>query len=72
MATNGKKTKKKVIIISLIVLVLIAVGLVIFLGSKKDVITPVQVEKVTPRTLTQVVTATGKIQPEVQVKISRR
>jgi HlyD family secretion protein len=70
MATNGKKTKKNVIIISLIVLVLIAVGLVIFLGSKKDVITPVQVEKVTPRTLTQVVTATGKIQPEVQVKIS--
>jgi HlyD family secretion protein len=28
------------------------------------------VEKVTPRTLTQMVTATGKIQPEVQVQIS--
>jgi len=56
VTTDGnewEKTKKNVIIISLIVLVLIAVGLVIFLGSKKDVITPVQVEKVTPRTLTQ-------------------
>lgn len=70
MATNGKKSRKKLIIFSVIGLVLLALGLVLFLGSKKEPILPVQVEKVKARTLTQVVTATGKIQPEVQVKIS--
>ena len=70
MAKNGKKSKKKIIIFSLIGLVLIALILVVFLGSKKEPIIPVQVEKVKARTITQVVTATGKIQPEVQVKIS--
>jgi len=70
MATNGKKSKKKIIIFSAIGVVVIALGLIVFLGSKKEPITPVQVEKVSRRTITQVVTATGKIQPEVQVKIS--
>lgn len=70
MATNGKKSKKKIIIFSVIGMVVIALGLIVFLGSKKEPITPVQVEKVSRRTITQVVTATGKIQPEVQVKIS--
>jgi HlyD family secretion protein len=70
MATNGKKSKKKIIIFSVIGLVLLALGLIVFLGSKKEPILSVQVEKVKARTLTQVVTATGKIQPEVQVKIS--
>ncbi len=70
MATNGKKSKKKLIIFSIIGFVVIALGLILFLGSKRETITPVQVEKVARRTITQVVTATGKIQPEVQVKIS--
>ena len=70
MATNGKKSKKKIIIFSTIGLVVIALGLILFLGSKKEPIMPVQVEKVSRHTITQVVTATGKIQPEVQVKIS--
>jgi HlyD family secretion protein len=70
MATNGKKSRKKLIIFSVIGLVVIVLGLVVLLGSKKEPILPVQVEKVKARTLTQVVTATGKIQPEVQVKIS--
>jgi HlyD family secretion protein len=70
MATNGKKTKKKVIIFSIIGLLAIVLGLVLFLGSKKEPILAVQVEKVKKHTITQVVTATGKIQPEVQVKIS--
>ena len=55
MATNGKKSRKKIII---------------FLGSKREPVIQVQVEKAQKRTLTQVVTATGKIFPEVQVKIS--
>jgi HlyD family secretion protein len=70
MATNGKKSKKKIIIFSSIGFVAIALGLILFLGSKKEPIMPVQVEKVSRHTITQVVTATGKIQPEVQVKIS--
>lgn len=71
MATNGKKSKKKkVIIFSVIGFVAVALLLVLFLGSKREPILPVQVEKVSRHTITQVVTATGKIQPEVQVKIS--
>ena len=70
MATNGKKSRKKLIIISAIVVVLVALGLVVFLGSKKEPVLAVNVEKVTARTLTQVVTAKGKIQPEVHAQIS--
>ncbi len=70
MANNGKKSKKKIIIFSAIGFVAVALGLILFLGSKREPIMPVQVEKVARHTITQVVTATGKIQPEVQVKIS--
>ena len=70
MATNGKKSRKKLIIFSIIGLVLVALGLIVFLGSKKEPILAVNVEKVASRTLTQVVTATGKIQPEVHAQIS--
>lgn len=70
MAANGKKTRKRIIIISGIGLVVVVVALVIFLGSRRETIVTVQVEKVSSRTITQIVTATGKIQPEVQVKIS--
>lgn len=70
MATNGKKSRKKLIIFSVIGLVVVALGLIVFLGSKKEPILAVNVEKVTSRTLTQVVTATGKIQPEVHAQIS--
>ncbi len=70
MAANGKKTRKRIVIFSSIGVVCIALALVVFLGSKKEPIVPVQVEKVARHTITQIVTATGKIQPEVQVKIS--
>jgi HlyD family secretion protein len=70
MATNGKKSRKKLIIFSIIGLVVVALGLIVFLGSKKEPILAVNVEKVSSRTLTQVVTATGKIQPEVHAQIS--
>ena len=70
MATNGKKRRKKVIIFSLLGVLLIALALIVFLGSKREPIIQVQVEKAQKRSITQVVTATGKIQPEVQVKIS--
>jgi len=70
MAKNGKKSRKKLIIFSILGLVAIALGVVVFLGSRKEPVITVQTEKVLPRTITQLVTATGKIQPEVQVKIT--
>ncbi len=70
MATNGKKSKKKVIIFSALGVVVIGLLLIVFLGSKREAVIPVQVEGAQKRTITQIVTATGKIQPEIQVKIS--
>ncbi|MFN0158425.1 MAG: efflux RND transporter periplasmic adaptor subunit [Bacteroidota bacterium] len=67
---SGKKSKKKLIIFSSLGVVVIVLALVLFLGSKKETVVEIQVEKVKRHTITQIVTATGKIQPEVQVKIS--
>ena len=70
MATNGKKSKKKVIIFSIAGAVLIALTLLVILGNKREPVFTVQTEKVEKRTITQTVTATGKIYPEVQVNIT--
>lgn len=67
---NGKKSKKKLFIFSGIGLVAIVLVLVVVLGSKKENIITVQTEKVARRTITQVVNASGKIQPETMVKIN--
>jgi HlyD family secretion protein len=67
---NSKKKKKKIIIFSILGGLLVVLVLLIILGSNRDPIIPVQTEKVQRRTITQIVTATGKIQPEVQVKIN--
>jgi HlyD family secretion protein len=73
MAKNGnnkKKSKKKVYIFGGIgALLLILVLLVIFSGNKEEIIN-VQTEAVQKRDITQVVTATGKINPEYQVIIT--
>lgn len=66
---NGK-SKKKVIIFSIIGFVLIVLAALVIMGSKKEPVVTVQVEKAQRRTITQTVTATGKIQPEVQVVIT--
>jgi HlyD family secretion protein len=67
---NGKKSKKKVYIFGgLGVLLLVIILLVVFGGSKEE-ITTVQTEKAVRRTITQVVSATGKINPVYQVNIS--
>jgi HlyD family secretion protein len=67
---NGKKKKKKIIIFSIIGAVLIVLTVLVFLGSRRETIVTVQTEKVQRRTITQIVSATGKIQPEIQVKIN--
>lgn len=70
MATNGKRKRKKIIVLSIIGGLALTAGIVLLVGSKKEPIVTVQVEPVRRRTITQVVTATGKIQPEIEVKIS--
>jgi len=67
---NGKKNKKKLFIFSGIGVVAIVLVLVVVLGSKKENIITVQSEKVGRRTITQMVNASGKIQPETMVKIN--
>lgn len=67
---NGKKSKKKLFIFGgLGLLVLIVLALVIFGGNKENIIN-VQSEKVESRSITQLVTATGKVNPVYQVMIS--
>ena len=67
---NGKKSKKKLFIFGgLGLLLLIILLLVIFSGNKEEIVS-VQTEKVENRNVTQVVSATGKINPVYQVKIS--
>jgi HlyD family secretion protein len=70
MATNGKRKKKRLIIFSILGGLVVLLVIIAVLGSNREEILPVQVEKAQRRTITQVVTATGKIQPEVMVKIS--
>jgi HlyD family secretion protein len=64
-----KKSKKKFFIIGSIVLLLLIITAVVVSGKKEKAI-EVQTEKVSKRNITQVVTATGKIQSETEVKIS--
>jgi len=64
-----KKSNKKWLIIGLIVVVIIIVGLAIKKGQGEKA-TRVAVEKVELRTITETVSANGKIQPEKEVKIT--
>jgi len=64
-----KSGKKKIIWITIAVIFLIIILLQICGGKKEEVIT-VQTEKVTKRNITQVVSATGKINPKYQVLIT--
>ncbi|MFA6541218.1 MAG: efflux RND transporter periplasmic adaptor subunit [Bacteroidota bacterium] len=70
MASNGKKNKKKIYIFSGLGAVAVILILVVVLGSKRENIVTVQTEKAAKRTITQIVNASGKIQPETSVKIN--
>src|SRR5437870_7754574 len=67
MATT--KTRRKIIISTVIGLVLVTLILTIIIRKREPVIA-VQTEKVTRRSLTETVVANGRIQPVLQVKIS--
>ena len=63
------KKRRKVLVFSIIVVVLVGLtALVIF--KRRDIVLTVQTEKVTRRSLTELVLANGRIQPVLQVKIS--
>jgi HlyD family secretion protein len=65
-----KKSKKKLIIFSIIGVIALVLILLVVLGGKKEVIVNVQTEKIQKRTITQIVTASGKIQPVISVTIN--
>lgn len=66
-----KLSKKKKIILLIGAAALIIITLVSMVASRKrDKPIPVTTEKAFRKTITQLVTATGKIQPEVEVKIA--
>ncbi|MCL9981021.1 MAG: efflux RND transporter periplasmic adaptor subunit [Bacteroidia bacterium] len=60
--------KKKILWIAIAVVAVIVIASAIFKGGKE--ITEVSTEKVSKRTITELVSVTGKIQPEQEVKIS--
>jgi len=68
-AQPRKSRKKLYIIIGVVVLVAIAITAIV-ISKKREKPIPVTTDKAVRKTITQLVTATGKIQPEVLVKIS--
>ncbi|MHB8520873.1 MAG: efflux RND transporter periplasmic adaptor subunit [Limisphaerales bacterium] len=69
MAKTNRKTRRKVLVFSLIGVVVVGLSVAAVL-RKREVMIPVQTEKVVRRNITEVVVANGKIQPVLQVKIS--
>lgn len=63
-------SKKKIIIISITILIVVAVVVSLSLRKNGDDAIEVQIEPVKRNKVVQTVTATGKIQPKTQVKIS--
>lgn len=68
--SKKKGNKKKFFVIGIIGLLIIAAISLVFLSGDKEIIIPVQAEKAQKRIITQVVTATGTINPVNQVKIT--
>lgn len=69
MANGKRKTRRKILIFSLIVVVVGGLTAWALLRKREPVIT-VQTEKIARRNLTELVPANGRIQPVFQVKIS--
>src|SRR5438067_10185264 len=65
-----KKSRKKLYWIIAIVVVIAAAAVAAGMARKREKPIPVTTEKAFRKNITQLVTATGKIQPEIEVKIS--
>lgn len=69
-AAPKKKSRRKLLII-LICVAVVGIGVAIGVSAKnKDKSTAVTIEKAVIKTITQTVNATGKVQPETEVKIA--
>ncbi|MBN1301989.1 MAG: efflux RND transporter periplasmic adaptor subunit [Melioribacteraceae bacterium] len=64
---NKKKSKKKLFIFGGIGALVVIIVILVLTSSDKERIIQVQTEETSKRTITQIVTATGKIYPEYQV-----
>jgi HlyD family secretion protein len=70
-AVPSKKKSRRTLFIVLAALGVVVIAAAVFAASrKKDAGIPVTIEKAVVKTITHLVTATGKVQPEVEVKIS--
>ncbi len=70
MANGKTKSKKKLFIFGGLGLLLVILLIVVFAAGSKENIILVTTEKVSKRTITQTVAATGKIEPEFKVVIT--
>jgi len=70
-AVPPKKKSRRTLTIVLSIVGVVLIGVVIFAATRnREASIPVTVEKAVVKTITHLVTATGKVQPEVEVKIS--
>jgi HlyD family secretion protein len=65
-----KRSKKKLIFLVLAAVLIVAVASAMVVSRKRVKAIPITTEKAVRKNITALVTATGKIQPEVEVKIS--
>jgi|YNPMSStandDraft_1061717.scaffolds.fasta_scaffold00007_4 HlyD family secretion protein len=65
-----RKNNKKGVIIGIIIAILAIIGILIIVFNRGEQAIAVTVSEVTQRTITQTVSAVGKIEPETEVKIS--
>jgi len=65
-----KKSRRTLLVVLLSLVIVAAIGVAIAVSKRKDEGVAVTVEKSIRKTITQLVNATGKIQPEVEVKIA--
>ncbi len=70
LSVSRKKKKRKRTLIILSSIFILIIVLVVILSGKKEKLVEVQTEKVSTRNITQLVTATGKVQAEKKVNIS--
>lgn len=70
VAPQQKKSRRKLYIGLGGLAVLIVAAVIAAASRKKEAATPVTVEKAVVKTITHLVTATGKVQPETEVKIA--
>lgn len=68
--TKKKKNKKKVLFLVIMGFVLLLIIIAVIVSGKKEKTVIVQTEKVSKRNITQIVSGTGTIQPEMKVDIS--